>query len=113
VIERALIEEMFARNRARGQWDMDGPLLWGYFFTCDTPEPLEAAAPALAAQGYDLVEIFATEDEGVPELFWLHVEKVETHSVDTLDQRNRELDAFAAKWGLASYDGMDVGAVPA
>lgn len=113
MIERALIEDMFAANRARGRWDMDGPLLWGYFFTSDTPEPLEAAAPALAAQGYRLVELYSTEDEDVPELFWLHVERAETHSIDTLDKRNRQFDAFAAKWGLANYDGMDVGPVPA
>lgn len=113
MIDRALIEDMFARSRERGDWEMDGPLLWSYFFTSDTPEPLEAAAAALEAQGYTPVEIFATQDEDAPELFWLHVEKIERHDVDTLDQRNSELTAFAAEWGLGSYDGMEAGPVPA
>ena len=112
MIERAQLVDMFAANRARGEWDMDGPLLWGYFFTSDAPEPLEKAAPALVAKGYRIAEMYTTEDEDVPELFWLHVEKIETHDIDSLDQRNHEFDAFAAKWGLASYDGMDLGPVP-
>jgi hypothetical protein len=41
----------------------------------------------------------------------LHVEKVETHTVDSLDARNGELDALASKHDLQSYDGMDVGPV--
>jgi hypothetical protein len=43
--------------------------------------------------------------------FVVHVEKVETHSVDSLDTRNGELDALAATYGVKEYDGMDVGPV--
>jgi hypothetical protein len=49
-------------------------------------------------------------DEEKP-FHWLHVERVETHSVDTLDARNQELDQIAREFGV-KYDGMDVGAVP-
>ena len=44
-------------------------------------------------------------------MYGLHMERVEKHTVDSLDRRNGELDAFAVKHGLQSYDGMDVGPV--
>ena len=37
--------------------------------------------------------------------------KVDTHSVDSLDERNRLLYRFADEYGLDSYDGMDVGPI--
>ena len=47
-------------------------------------------------------------DDG--DLMWLHVERIERHSVDTLLARNEQLTEFAAKHELQSYDGFDVGA---
>ena len=41
--------------------------------------------------------------------FWLHVEKVETHSPESLNKRNGELDRFASAFPSVEYDGMDVG----
>ena len=32
-IQRAQLEQMFAQMRANAPWNVDGPLLWGYFFT--------------------------------------------------------------------------------
>ncbi|MFX8929938.1 ribonuclease E inhibitor RraB, partial [Acinetobacter baumannii] len=45
------------------------------------------------------------------ESWWLHVERDERHSVDSLDARNRALHRFAETHGLEAYDGMDVGPV--
>jgi hypothetical protein len=114
MIERAQLEQMFDGIREREQWDLDGPLLWGFFFTATTPEPLDLAAHELEAAGYRFVEIFSTvpEDSDGPETWWLQVARVEHLTLDALDARNRELAAFATAHGLSSYDGMDVGAAP-
>ncbi|QDU40154.1 hypothetical protein Mal4_45090 [Maioricimonas rarisocia] len=111
-IPREELEAMFEAIRENTEWDLDGDLLWGYFFTHSDRETLEKAAEALEADGYELVQIFEAEEDGkgLGE-FFLHVERVETHSVDSLHKRNVALTEFADQLGLESYDGMDVGPV--
>ena len=46
-----------------------------------------------------------------PDLWWLHVEKTEVHTPDSLHERNQALYRFAEEHGLDAYDGMDVGAI--
>jgi hypothetical protein len=102
---------MFADIRAKTDWNLDEDMLWGYFFTNAKRRPLERAAKQLEQAGYRFVDLFQPEGEGKPlGYYFLHVEKVETHSVKSLYRRNTELTAFALKCGLDSYDGMDVGA---
>jgi hypothetical protein len=87
-------------------------MLWGYFFTDSDRIALERAAKKLEAEGYRFVDVFQPEDDGKPlPYFFLHVEKVETHSVDSLYKRNTQLEAFAKQNGLDTYDGMDAGPV--
>ncbi|WP_205691928.1 ribonuclease E inhibitor RraB [Caulobacter soli] len=106
-ISHAQLEEMFSNMRGSAAWNVDGPLLWGYFFTSPDRAKVDQAAKILVGRGYRLVEIH--RDRGV---WWLHVERVEHHTVDSLDARNAEFYAFAQGEGLATYDGMDVGPVP-
>jgi len=94
---------MFADLREEGEWNLDEPLPWGYFFTSRETEKLERAAEALTEQGYTLVGIFDPEDS-----VFLHVEKTEHHTPETLFARNEELNALAEKFGLDSYEGMDL-----
>ena len=86
-------------------------MLWGYFFTDADPEKLEKAAEALDEMGYDVVEIFQSEDDEDPSItdYVLHVERIEPHTPKSLFERNNELMAFAEKFGLESFDGVDVG----
>ena len=44
-------------------------------------------------------------------IFWLHVEKVATHTPASLDAQNDEFYLFAHKHSIDSYDGMDMGPV--
>jgi hypothetical protein len=105
MIQRAQLEEMFAGMRAKAPWDVDGPLLWGYFFNGPDRAALESIGQKLEASGYRRVALRQHPD-GV----WsLHVEKVEIHSVDSLDKRNAEFYALAREAGSVMYDGMDVG----
>lgn len=107
------LEEMFANISQKTKWDMSKDMLWGYFFTHSSRAKLDVAAKDLSKIGYRIVEVYLSEkeDPSAPDLWWLHVERIESHSVDSLLKRNAELTAFARTHGLGSYDGMDVGPV--
>lgn len=100
------LERMFARMPAN--MDTDGELLWGYFFTDSDPQKLERAVSPLTRAGYRFVSIYETDDKST---HFLHVEKIEKHTPQTLHIRNSELYQVAEEFDLESYDGMDVGPV--
>lgn len=111
-ISKTQLQEMFDNIAAKSDWNMDGDMVWGYFFTDANQPALEAAARTLESQGYRFVDIFQPEDDRKPLPYYLlHVEKIETHSVDSLYNRNTELESFAREHALDTYDGMDVGPV--
>lgn len=107
-IRRGVLEELFTQVREDSpEWDVDGPMLWGYFFFDSSRDRLQLAAAELSSQGYRIVDVeLVDEDSGQHRL---HVEKIETHSPESLDSRNREFEALAIRLGIAAYDGMDVG----
>ena len=107
------LDQMFSNIKEQGQWDLSKPLLWGYFFTDNDPEKLASIAPKLENMGYKYVGIFQAdkEDPKEPDIYFLHVEKIEVHDSKSLDVRNDEFYIFANKEGIDSYDGMDVGPV--
>jgi hypothetical protein len=113
MISREQLQEMFDSMSQTPGWDMSKDMLWGYFFTHSSKAPLERAAKLLAAEGYTVVDIYLAdkESDNDPDLWWLHVEKVEKHTVASLDARNHLLYRFADEQHLDSYDGMDVGPV--
>ena len=115
VIRKEQLVEMF-ENIAKGtKWDMSKPMLWGYFFTDRNKSKLERVVPLLERDGYKFVEIFLADKENKrePDVWWLHVEKVEIHTPNTLNERNKVFYKFADENDFASYDGMDVGPVEA
>lgn len=113
-IARETIERMFDDIRHRHRWNADEPLLWGYFFIGRTSEELERAARLLVESGYKLVGVFLEQKErpDQSDRWWLHIERVEHHSIDTLIERNAHFNAFAEANHLICYDGMDVGPAP-
>lgn len=103
------LQTMFDNMRAKTKWNVEGPLLWGYFFVDPSEEKLKRVATDLVASGYRMVEI---EKSGQQFTYRLHVEKVEEHTPMSPYLRNGEFYTLAEKYGLASYDGMDVGPTP-
>jgi len=105
--------EMFQNIEENTEWNISDDLLWGYFFTHSEPKKLEAAASVLAKQGYALVSVYLSEKEHTddPDMYWLHIEKPETHTPKSLDERNDAFYIFANEFGVDSYDGMDVGPI--
>jgi hypothetical protein len=111
VISLDQLKQMFADMRANSgykKWNVDGPLLWGYFFTDPDSKKLELVAEYLSSNGYRFVAIYPTDDKST---FFLHVEKAEHHTPESLNQRNLEFYKLASHFKLESYDGMDVGPV--
>ena len=107
------LETMFNDIRRDAPWNIDGAMLWGYFFKDDSEAKLRELMPALEAQGYRFVDVFsnASDANQTASSFFLHVEKMEIHSVQSLHARNQQLSAFAEQHRIGSYDGMDVGPV--
>ena len=105
------LETMFNDIRRDAPWNIDGAMLWGYFFKDDSEAKLRALVPALEAHGYRFVDVFINEGNAdqTASSFFLHVEKTEIHSVQSLHARNQQLSAFAEQHHIGSYDGMDVG----
>ena len=82
----------------------------GLFFidtSINKPQKLE-----LARIGFVFVDIFDAEieDPNLDKEFYLQVEKIEVHSVESLLRVNEILYAIAREYD-AEYDGFDVGAI--
>ena len=107
------LEEMFQSISEKTEWDTSKDMLWGYFFTHNEPSKLELAKEYLISKGYNFVSIHLNdkESESDPDMYWLHVEKIETHNPRSPDARNDELYIYAHQMRLNSYDGMDIGPV--
>ncbi len=103
------VRQFFAELRSDTQWNLDEALLWGYFFLSPDPDRLMAAGGALADLGYTIVGVF--DDSERPELHILQIERAEAHTPETLHARCAEFDAFAADYGLDSFDGIDAAPV--
>ncbi len=81
----------------------------GYFFVDARRGRLRRLRPILVAAGYRYVDMFPVNADGDPRVF-LHVERVERHTADSLFRRCTELDALGAEHDT-TFDGFDVGNV--
>jgi hypothetical protein len=105
-ITLAQMEVMFRNMRAKTKWNVDGDLSWGYFFMDPQPAKLRRLADHLSQMGYRSVNLYPSPNG---QTHVIHARKVETHTPQSLHQRNMEFYRLADKFGIAAYDGMDVG----
>jgi hypothetical protein len=113
MIEKETIQELFDDIKEVEKWNTNHPLLYSYFFLDKSLEKLEIARKELEKVGYEFVEVFTAEpqEDDESKMYYLQVEKVEIHSVNSLFDRNKELYSVAEKFKLDSYDGFDIGKV--
>lgn len=104
MIPLSQIQEFFDNMHAQGV-DTNKDMLYGYFFTYKTSDVLHGIAKVLEPYGFKYVEVYPDETG----LFWLHVERIETHTPESLDKVNQQFYELAEKWKINSYDGFDVG----
>lgn len=107
------LRDMFAQISENTDWDVSGELLWGYFFTNDEKAGLEPVRDELVEGGYRFVDLYRSEpnEQDGSRFWWLHVEKEEIHTPESLDARNDALTRLAIRHRVDSYDGMDVGPI--
>ena len=104
---------MFDNIKKSTDWNIDGLMLWGYFFTDPSAEKLQSLKSKLPGDCYSFVDLFVPELENdEDEYYFLHVERIESHTVLSLHSRNLEFYALADQLGIDTYDGMDVGPSP-
>lgn len=108
-IPLAKLQAMFATMRAQGRVNVDGPLLWGYFFLDPDHAKLGALAAELRAKGYRVVGVARMNGRA---LYRLHVERVESLTAESLYARDIEFETLVRRFHILSYDGMDVGPAP-
>ena len=98
------IRQLFEKMQKAG-WNMDQPLAWGYFFKHPTKDVLQNITDELEAQGFEVIDI----NQSFPDkLYWLQLEKIEQHSIESLDRRNQTFYLLAKQRHIQQYDGMDV-----
>ena len=97
------IQNIFSEMKANGVYT-DKTLLWGYFFISDAKDKFNQITEELKKQNFEFVEIYQSEDRN----YWLHLERKEIHSPQTLYTLDKKLYQVAEKYNV-TYDGFDVG----
>ena len=90
-------------------WSIDEVCRWSFFFVDEDGSALLPVARHMESLGYTVVGITEPDDDEDP-FFYLQVDKVEQHTPSSLHARVAELYAIAGQFGIADYDGMNVGA---
>ena len=104
MISKEDIRQLFEKMQKAG-WNMEQKLAWGYFFKHPNIKPLQELAHELEQQSYEVIDINQSYPD---EMYWLQLEKIEQHSIESLNQRNQQFYDLAKKRHIQKYDGMDV-----
>ena len=116
MISTEVLEDFFSSTRAlreRGdaQFNIDETCLWSFFFVDPSVANLGPVAEHLQSAGYKIWGYLEPEPDDEDPVYFLRADRIEQHSVNSLLERNTELNAVASRFGVQDYDGMDVGAV--
>ena len=108
------IREIFNTARTEDNWNTEADMLYSYFFVDTDVDKLEKLGLELEKRGYDFLDIFELADEATDKAtgeYLLHIDKVETHTPESLAERNVEFQKLATEHELTSYDGWEFGEV--
>ena len=108
------IKEIFNTARTEDNWKTDEDMLYSYYFVGKDIDKLEKLGLELEKQGYDFIDIFELGEEETDKPtgeYLLHIDKVETHTPDSLAARNVEFQNLADEYEIDSYDGWEFGEV--
>ena len=108
------IREIYEIARTEDGWDVTGEMLYSFYFVDKSVEKLEKLGEYLAKQGYDYIDIFELGDDETGEStgeYLLHIDKVESHTPESLAERNVEFQKLADEYEIESYDGWEFGEV--
>jgi hypothetical protein len=116
MISRDTLISFFADTRrlrqdGKAHFDIDDTCRWSYFFVDLSRSKLEPLSDHLQQLGYEAKGFLEPDLTSDGPAYFLRVDRVERHTVDSLEARNDELYELAARFGVQDYDGMDVGEV--
>jgi regulator of RNase E activity RraB len=110
------IKEIFEEARREDGWNLDEEMLYSYYWVDESVEKLEKLGLHLEKEGYDFIDIFELGEEGSETPtgeYLLHIDKVETHTPESLAERNVEFQKLADEYEIQTYDGWEFGEVGA
>ncbi len=108
------ITEIFETAKREDGWDMSGEMLYSFYFVDESIEKLNNLGEKLEADGYDFIGVFELGDEETDEPtgeYLLHIDKVETHTPESLAERNVEFQNLTDDYEIETYDGWEFGEV--
>ncbi len=108
------IREIFKDAKTQDNWNLDEEMLFSYYFVDKSVDKLEKLGLKLEADGYDFLDVFELGDEKTDEStgeYLLHIDKVETHTPESLAQRNVEFQKLADEYEIGTYDGWEFGEI--
>jgi hypothetical protein len=108
------IRQIFAEAKQEDNWNTDEPMLYSYYFVDTDVDKLEKLGLKLEADGYDFIDIFELGDEETKEStgeYLLHIDMVETHTPESIAQRNVDFQKLADEYEIETYDGWEFGEV--
>ena len=108
------IKQIFAAAKNEDKWDLTEDMLYSYYFVDKDVDKLEKLGLYLDGQGYDFIDVFELGDEDTGESTGenlLHIDKVETHTPQSLAERNVEFAKLAEEYEIETYDGWEFGEV--
>lgn len=108
------IREIFAEAKREDNWNTDEPMLYSFYFVDKNIEKLEKLGLKLEADGYDFIDIFQLGDEDTEKPtgeYLLHIDKIETHTPESVAQRNVEFQKLADEFEIDTYDGWEFGEI--
>lgn len=108
------IREIFETAEREDGWNLGGEMLYSFYFVDESVEKLNDLGEKLQADGYDFIDVFELGDEETDEPtgeFLLHIDKVETHTPESLAARNVEFQNLADEYEIETYDGWEFGEV--
>lgn len=109
---QAFFSETRQKNASTSKpWSIDEVCRWSYFFVDEDSAKLAPLARHLEALGYTFVGITEPDDADEDPFFYLHLDKIERHTPESLHARVQELYGLAEQFEIADYDGMNVDAV--
>ncbi|WP_353404893.1 ribonuclease E inhibitor RraB [Duganella hordei] len=116
MITQDQLENFFAETRetyrsGRSTWSIDGVCRWSYFFVDTDRGKLLPIAKHLETLGYEFIGTLDPDESNETSAYFLRMDRIERHSPQSLHELNQGLYDVAARFGVSSYDGMDVGSV--
>lgn len=106
------IKEIFDDAKREDNWNLDEPMLYSFYFVDEDAEKLDKLGEKLEKDGYDFIGIYELGDDETEEAtgeFLLHLDKTETHTPESLAQRNVEFQKLADEHEIKTYDGWEFG----